>query len=67
MKKPVWLAGGLNSSNVGEAIHSVNPYAVDVSSGVETGPGIKDASMMNDFVDAVRKAESELKMVDSDD
>lgn len=59
VEKPVWLAGGLNAANVGQAIQTVRPYAVDVSSGVETKPGIKSASMMNEFVKAVRKAESE--------
>ena len=59
VEKPVWLAGGLNMGNVGQAIQTVRPYAVDVSSGVETEPGIKSASMINDFVKAVRKAESE--------
>jgi len=58
--KPVWLAGGLNPDNVGEAIHAVRPYAVDVSSGVETQPGIKAATRMNAFVQAVRTAENEL-------
>jgi len=61
--KPVWLAGGLNADNVGRAIHEVRPYAVDVSSGVETRPGIKDETMMKAFVEAVRKAENELHMV----
>ena len=57
--KPVWLAGGLNPGNVGEAIRAVRPFAVDVSSGVETQPGIKSATRMNDFVQAVRVAENE--------
>ena len=59
VEKPIWLAGGLNPANVGQAIKMVKPYAVDVSSGVETAPGVKDASMMNEFVQAVRMAESE--------
>ena len=58
--KPVWLAGGLNPDNVGEAIHTVRPYAVDVSSGVETQPGIKSVTRMSAFVEAVRVAENEL-------
>ena len=57
--KPVWLAGGLNPDNVGEAIRAVRPFAVDVSSGVETQPGIKSATRLNDFVQAVRVAEDE--------
>jgi phosphoribosylanthranilate isomerase len=58
--KPVWLAGGLNPDNVGEAIHTVRPFAVDVSSGVETQPGIKSVTRMSAFVEAVRAAENEL-------
>lgn len=61
VSKAVWLAGGLNPNNVGRAIQTVRPFAVDVSSGVETKPGIKDASLMNAFVAAVREAESQLK------
>ena len=54
LSKPVWLAGGLNVENVTRAIGLVKPYAVDVSSGVESSPGIKDASRMIDFIRAVR-------------
>lgn len=54
-EKPVWLAGGLNPGNVAEAINVVRPYAVDVSSGVESSPGIKSASRIGAFVDAVRR------------
>jgi phosphoribosylanthranilate isomerase len=61
VSKAIWLAGGLNPNNVGLAIQTVRPFAVDVSSGVETKPGIKDATLMNAFVAAVRKAESQLK------
>ena len=52
---PLILAGGLDSSNVAEAIATVRPYAVDVSSGVESEKGIKDANMVTAFIKAVRK------------
>ncbi|MEM2890356.1 MAG: phosphoribosylanthranilate isomerase [Candidatus Hadarchaeum sp.] len=53
--KPVFLAGGLNPVNVARAIEIVRPYGVDVASGVETSPGIKDKKLMQAFVEAVRK------------
>jgi phosphoribosylanthranilate isomerase len=58
VSKPVWLAGGLNAENVTQAIRIVRPFAVDVSSGVELSPGIKDASRIMAFISAVREIEN---------
>ncbi|MDF3055125.1 MAG: trpF [Gammaproteobacteria bacterium] len=44
------LAGGLNPTNVSKAIHSVRPFAVDVASGVEKSPGIKDQVLVREFI-----------------
>jgi phosphoribosylanthranilate isomerase len=54
---PVVLSGGLNSKNVGEAIRRVRPWAVDVSSGVEASPGIKDPPKIAAFIKEVRSAD----------
>ncbi len=53
-KKPIILAGGLTAQNVKEAIRIVEPYAVDVCSGVELKEGIKDYAKMIQFIHAVR-------------
>jgi phosphoribosylanthranilate isomerase len=53
---PIVLAGGLTPENVAEAIAAVNPYAVDVASGVERSPGVKDHEKMARFVRAARSA-----------
>ena len=52
---PVILAGGLNAGNVKEAISRVRPYAVDVASGVEVRPGVKDPAKIRAFVKACRE------------
>lgn len=54
--RPVFLAGGLNPENVGEAIQRVRPYGVDVSGGVESAPGRKDSARMREFVRAAKAA-----------
>jgi len=54
--RPLILAGGLTAANVTAAVHCLRPYAVDVSSGVESAPGQKDARRIAEFVAAVRSA-----------
>ena len=57
LDKPIILAGGLEPDNVGAAIQQMNPYAVDVSSGVEISKGVKDAEKIRAFVTAVNTAQ----------
>lgn len=54
--QPVLLAGGLTPNNVASAIAQVSPYAVDVSTGIEQSPGIKDEGLMRSFAQAVHHA-----------
>ena len=59
-RAPIILAGGLNPINVGEAIRTLHPFAVDVSSGVEERPRQKDRFKIEAFVAAVREADGEV-------
>ncbi|WP_426689248.1 phosphoribosylanthranilate isomerase [Rhodanobacter ginsengiterrae] len=56
---PVILAGGLHAGNVGEAIRTARPFAVDVASGIESAPGVKDPVRLAAFVRAVREIDAE--------
>lgn len=56
--KPIILAGGLNPANIIQAIQTVHPYGVDVSSGVEAEPGKKDLTKLKELIDNVRSADT---------
>jgi len=57
---PVVLSGGLSPANVIDGVLHVRPWAVDVSSGVEVGKGLKDAALMRQFCEAVREADARI-------
>ncbi len=59
---PVVLSGGLNPANVTDGVLRVRPWAVDVSSGVESAKGIKDAGLMRRFCQAVRNVDAQLAL-----
>jgi len=58
--KPLIIAGGLTAENVADAIRTMRPYAVDVSSGVESAPGVKDSRLIAAFCAAIRRADASL-------
>ncbi len=58
LSRPVVLSGGLDAGNVGAAIRAVRPWAVDVSSGVESARGVKDAVRIEEFVRSVKDADA---------
>jgi phosphoribosylanthranilate isomerase len=57
LDRPIILAGGLDANNVSDAVKKIRPYAVDVSSGIESAKGIKDTNKMKKFVSSVREAD----------
>jgi len=58
LERPLVLSGGLTHKNVGEAIRRVRPWGVDVSTGVESAKGVKDAALMAAFIAEVRNADA---------
>ena len=66
MTKPYVLAGGLGPDNVFAAVRAASPWGVDVASGIESAPGVKDGGLMRRFVEEVRRADC-VELGDNDD
>jgi phosphoribosylanthranilate isomerase len=62
---PLILAGGLGPDNVAEAMRRVHPFAVDVNSGVETAPGVKDIASIRQVVAEMRRADAKAMLVNN--
>ncbi len=61
VSEKLFLAGGLTAENVRDAITAIRPYAVDVASGVESSPGIKDHALLEKFIQTVKASESSIR------
>jgi len=61
VQRPLILAGGLTPDNIAQAIRQVQPYAVDVSSGVESAPGIKSAGRIEEFMTGVERGRTDVQ------
>ena len=62
IRRPYLLAGGLNPDNVGQIVTQVNPHGVDVASGTETSPGIKDTDKVRRFIENAKRAAQMLQV-----
>lgn len=58
LAQPLILAGGLHPGNVADAVYATRPWAVDVASGIESAPGVKDPERLTAFIHAVRVADA---------